>query len=205
MENFTVEQAKMLIGEARRIIEFYLEAGKLSKARIPEEMDKPTGVFVTLKKQRAKGERLRGCIGFPEPIYDLSRGLASAAVSAAFSDPRFPPVGAEELPDISIEISLLSTPCLLKVPKTELSSAVKVGEHGIIIERGINRGLLLPQVAVEEGCDSESFLALGCLKAGLPPDAWLDKKVNVYVFTAEVFSEVEPRGDVVKTVTRPNT
>jgi len=203
MDDLTVDQAKILIGEARRVIKSYLETGKLSKARIPEEMDKPMGVFVTLKKHRAKGEKLRGCIGFPEPIYDLSRGLAKAAVSAAFSDPRFPPVGVEELPNISIEISLLSIPRLLKVPKPELSSAVKVGEHGIIIERGINRGLLLPQVAVEEACDSESFLSLGCLKAGLPPDAWLDKKVNIYVFTAEVFGEVEPEGDVVELVTRP--
>jgi len=203
MEDLTVEQAKILIAEARRTIESYLETGKVNKARIPEEMDKPMGVFVTLKKHRAKGERLRGCIGFPEPIYDLSRGLAKAAVSAAFSDPRFPPLDAEELPGISLEISLLSSPRLLDVPKAELSSAVKVGEHGIIIERGINRGLLLPQVAVEEGCDSESFLALGCLKAGLPPDAWLDKKVNIYVFTAEVFGEVEPRGDVIEVVKHP--
>jgi hypothetical protein len=203
MEDFTVQDGKVLIREARRAIELYLKNGRVSRAQLPQEMDRPLGVFVTLKKHRPAGERLRGCIGFPEPIYELSRGLAKAAVSAAFSDPRFPPVGEEELPDISIEVSLLSSPRLLDVPKRELSAAVVVGKHGIIIERGISRGLLLPQVAIEENCDSESFLALGCLKAGLPPDAWLDKKVNVYVFTARVFGEVEPGGDVVEIAMGP--
>jgi hypothetical protein len=198
MEEFTIQQAKLSIGEAREAIQYYLKSGKVTRAKLPEEIDKPVGVFVTLKKHNKNGERLRGCIGFPEPIYELSRGLTKAAVSAAFADPRFPPVEEDELPHISLEISILSQPQLVDVPKQEIPASIEVGKHGIIIERGFNRGLLLPQVAVEEGCDSEGFLALGCLKAGLSPDSWLTKNVNVYIFTAKVFKEVEPMGEVVE-------
>jgi len=198
MEEFTVQHARLLVGQAREAIQHYLKSGKVARAKLPEEIDKQVGVFVTLKKHNKNGERLRGCIGFPEPVYELSRGLSKAAVSAAFADPRFPPVEEEELPQISLEISLLSEPQLLEVPKQEVPASVEVGKHGIIIERGFNRGLLLPQVAVEEGCDSEGFLALGCLKAGLSPDSWLAKNVNVYVFTAKVFKETEPMGEVVE-------
>jgi len=198
MEELTVQHARLLVNQAREAIQHYLESGKVTRAKLPEEIDKQVGVFVTLKKHNNNGERLRGCIGFPEPVYSLSRGLTKAAVSAAFADPRFPPVEEEELPKISLEISILSQPQVLDIPKQEIPASVKVGKHGIIVERGFNRGLLLPQVAVEEGCDSEGFLALGCLKAGLSPDSWLAKNVNVYVFTAKVFKETEPMGEVVE-------
>ncbi len=198
MEGFTLQQASLSIAEARQAIQHYLKSGKVNRAKLPAEIDKPSGVFVTLKKHNKNGERLRGCIGFPEPIYDLSQGLAKAAVSAAFADPRFPPVEEDELPHISIEISILSQPQLVDAPKQEIPRLIEVGKHGIIIERGFNKGLLLPQVAVEEGCDSEGFLALGCMKAGLSPDAWLTKNVSIYTFTAKVFKEVEPMGEVVE-------
>jgi len=198
MERITKEHAEVMVREARRTIEHYMRTGKLARAQLPKDIDIPVGVFVTLKKDRKSGERLRGCIGFPEPIYEFSRALAKAAVSAAFSDPRFPPVEEEELSDISIEVSLLSAPHPLEVPRKELPSAIEVGKHGIVVERGINKGLLLPQVAVEEGWDSEELLAYACLKAGLAPDSWLDERTKVCIFTATVFKELEPNGEVVE-------
>jgi len=198
MEGFDEEHAKAMIRAARLAIKRYMQTGRIMRADLPEEIDKQAGVFVTLRKQGKSVDKLRGCIGFPEPIYELSRGLTKAAVSAAFSDPRFPPLDEEELPEITIEVSLLSQPMLLTVPKTDLAASVAIGKHGIIVERGINKGLLLPQVAVEEGWDPESFLSFACLKAGLPPDSWLDDKTEVYVFTATVFKEMEPEGDVVE-------
>lgn len=143
----------------------------------------PRGAFVTLKH---RGE-LRGCIGYVEAIKPLAETIEDCTVSAASRDPRFPPVDPAELPGISIEISVLS-------PLEELSDPekVEVGRHGLMIQKGYHRGLLLPQVATEYGWNREQFLAHTCLKAGLPMDAWR-RGATLHVFTADVFGEEEPR------------
>jgi AmmeMemoRadiSam system protein B/AmmeMemoRadiSam system protein A len=139
----------------------------------------PKGVFVTLKK---RGE-LRGCIGFIEPVAPLSQAVVRAAIYAATEDPRFPPVEPGELKDLAFELSVLT-------PLKEITNCalVQVGRHGIVISKGGQRGVLLPQVPVENGWDRETFLREGCLKAGLPPDAW-QKGAQVFVFEAIVFHE----------------
>jgi AmmeMemoRadiSam system protein A len=139
----------------------------------------PKGVFVTLKK---RGE-LRGCIGFIEPVAPLSLAVIRAAIYAATEDPRFPPVGAGELKDLTFELSVLT-------PPKEITNCalVQVGRHGIVVSRGGQKGVLLPQVPVENGWDRETYLQEGCLKAGLPPDAWR-KGAKVFVFEAIVFHE----------------
>ena len=137
------------------------------------------GVFVTLKK---RGE-LRGCIGFIEPVAPLSKAVIQAAIYAATEDPRFPPVGSGELKDLTFELSVLT-------PPKEITNCalVEVGRHGIVISRGGQKGVLLPQVPVENGWNRETYLQEGCLKAGLPPDAW-QKGAKVCVFEAIVFHE----------------
>jgi len=137
------------------------------------------GVFVTLKK---RGE-LRGCIGFIEPVAPLSQAVIRAAIYAATEDPRFPPVGPGELKDLTFELSVLT-------PPKEITNCglVQVGRHGIVISRDGQKGVLLPQVPVENGWDRETYLREGCLKAGLPPDAW-QKGAKVCVFEAIVFHE----------------
>jgi hypothetical protein len=120
-------------------------------------------------------------------------------VSAASRDPRFPPVRQNELGEVKVEVSLLTPPVEVEVNKsTELPGRIKVGVDGLIAQRDWARGLLLPQVPVEWGWDAEQFLSQTCMKAGLSPDAWHIEGTRIFKFQAEVFSEVEPRGAVVR-------
>ena len=145
-------------------------------------LDKPSGAFVTLSKRG----KLRGCIGYIEAVKPLRETIAEMASSAAFKDWRFPPVRESELDDIEIEISVLSP--LRRIDDT---SVIEVGTHGIIISRGSNRGLLLPQVAAEWSWDRETFLRQTCVKAGLPEDAWTKDETRIDIFSADIFSESE--------------
>jgi AmmeMemoRadiSam system protein A len=137
------------------------------------------GVFVSLHK---RGE-LRGCIGHPVGDQAIRAVLGSCAVAAAREDPRFPPVETQELDGIDIEISLLGP-----IEPVDDVGTIEVGRHGLIVEQGWQRGLLLPQVATEYHWDRETFLRHACLKAGLPRDAW-QKGARLYKFEAEVFGE----------------
>ncbi len=136
------------------------------------------GAFTTLHLY----DRLRGCVGFVQPLRPLYQTVSETAVAAAFNDPRFDPVTDDEAPLLKIEISVLS---LLR-PIT--LSEIEIGRHGLVVTHRFQRGLLLPQVAVEHEWDRETFLAETCQKAGLPPDAWLHG-ATVEGFTAEVFGE----------------
>jgi AmmeMemoRadiSam system protein A len=142
----------------------------------------PCGAFVTL---HAEG-RLRGCIGHITAAAPLLETVKEVARSSAFEDPRFPPLGAAEWPKVSIEISVLS-------PFERITDAarIEVGAHGIMLRRGNRSGLLLPQVATEQGWDRETFLAHTCRKAGLPAEAWKAPDVQIEIFSALVFHEQE--------------
>jgi len=144
-----------------------------------ESLEQMHGAFVTL---RVDGN-LRGCIGHITACRPLVETVKEAAVSSAFSDPRFPPLSPSEWPRVTIEISVLS-------PFTPAeASSIRVGEHGLMIRSGYHSGLLLPQVATEYGWDRETFLGHACRKAGLPPDAWRGPGVTIETFTAVVFHE----------------
>ena len=172
------EEKKELIRLARQAVQTYV----VEKKVIAFKTDDPNllaerGAFVTLKK---RGE-LRGCIGFIEPVASLCETVIRTAIYAASEDNRFTPVAPEELSDLEVEISVL-TP-LKKIDNPRL---VQVGKHGLVIAMGRNRGLLLPQVPVENNWDRETFLDQACLKAGLPPDAW-KKGAEISIFEAIVF------------------
>ena len=137
------------------------------------------GVFVTI---HARG-RLRGCIGVVEAIEPLGESVARCATSAALHDPRFSPVCAEELPDLNLEISVLSMPEQIRPENIE------IGKHGLFVAQGVKRGLLLPQVAVEHKLCREKFLEETCRKAGLKAEAWQEPETQIFGFTCEVFSE----------------
>lgn len=147
-----------------------------------EALPGAAGAFVTLR--RADGE-LRGCIGYVEAPGTLEETVALAAAAAATRDGRFVSVSPAELPELVVEISVLSAP----VPISP--EAVVVGRHGLIVEKGGRRGLLLPQVPAEQGWDREEFLEGTCRKAGLSAGAWREKATRLYAFEAEVFSESE--------------
>jgi AmmeMemoRadiSam system protein B/AmmeMemoRadiSam system protein A len=183
-EEFTLTPTErtQILNLARSAVTEYVTRG----AVIPDPAGSPKflaarGVFVTLKK---RGE-LRGCIGFIEPVAPLSQAVIRAAIYAATEDPRFPPVEPGELKDLQFELSVL-TP-LKEVTNPAL---VQVGRHGIVVSRGGQKGVLLPQVPVENGWDRETFLDEGCLKAGLPADAW-KKGARIFVFEAIVFHELK--------------
>ena len=156
----------------------------------------PRGVFVTINRSGEGPNRLRGCIGFPLPVKPLGAAIQEAAVAAATEDPRFPPVSKSELDSLVVEVSVLTPPARLKVKASDLPSAVKAGVDGLIVSRFGQTGLLLPQVATEFGLDSMEFLSQACMKAGLPPDSWMDEGTEVQVFQADVFGESSPRGKI---------
>lgn len=183
------EDGRLLIKIARKAIRTYLEKGRIiDPPMVPFHLKEKMGVFVTLNKN---GD-LRGCIGFPEPIKPLIEGVIEAAIASATSDPRFHPVTVEEFDKIQIEVSVLTKPEPIKVKDPrEYPKRIKVGVDGLIIEKGLHKGLLLPQVAVEWGFDEEEFLCNTCLKAGLPPDCWYDEDTRIYKFQAQIFQERE--------------
>jgi uncharacterized protein (TIGR00296 family) len=155
------------------------------------------GVFVTLR--RYPSHELRGCIGFPLPVLPLGRALAEAAVAAAREDPRFPPVAPDELARVAIEVSVLTPPETLPPGNPEETvRSVVIGRDGLIIEGYGTSGLLLPQVAPEQGWDATELLDGTCEKAGLPVGCWRDPRVRIRRFEAEVFAESRPGGLVVR-------
>jgi AmmeMemoRadiSam system protein A len=153
---------------------------------VPEAVRPPAGAFVTLWKRK----KLRGCIGQLEATEPLARVVAHCTCGAALEDPRFEPVAPAELPELEIEISVLSAPFSVT------PSQVKAGGHGLIVSRGNYRGVLLPRVAVEQGWTAEQLLDETSIKAGLPRDAWRDSNTRIEAFTAEVFLESDFAGSV---------
>jgi AmmeMemoRadiSam system protein A len=175
---YSQQERDLLLGVAHRSIEAALECKKLDLTAPNTHLDEMRGAFVTLHLQG----RLRGCIGYIVPQHSLYRTVAEAAQGAAFEDPRFQPVTAEEAPQLAVEISVLSAPRPIRPEE------VVTGLHGLIVTKGGRRGLLLPQVPVEWNWNRETFLSQTCLKAGLPPDAWM-QDTDLQAFMAEVFGD----------------
>ena len=193
------EHGTFLVRLARRAIETYLRSGEVigPPPDTPGELREPMGVFVTLNKLVGGRKVLRGCIGFPYPQKPLVEATIEAAIASAVEDPRFPPVRLPEMDEIIVEVSVLTKPELVRVEDPrQYPSVIKVGRDGLIVEKGVFRGLLLPQVPVEWGWDEQTFLSQCCMKAGLYPDAWLDPDTRIYRFQAIVFEEESPRGPV---------
>ncbi|MHA1166998.1 MAG: TIGR00296 family protein [Candidatus Hodarchaeales archaeon] len=183
------EDDKKLISLARKTIEIFLRDRKkidIENEELPAFTEERSGVFTTLKKHG----QLRGCIGFPEPVYPLREAIVDSAISAAVKDPRFPPVSLEELTEIELELTILSPPKKIEVKDpAEYLQHIKIGRDGLIISKGPFRGLLLPQVPVEWEWDVRAFLEHTCRKAGLPIDAWMHPDTEIYKFEGRVIHE----------------
>ncbi|BFI75485.1 TIGR00296 family protein [Sulfurisphaera ohwakuensis] len=153
--------------------------------------------FVTLETYYGNSTSLRGCIGYVEAVAPLKEIVSKAAIAAAFSDPRFPPLSKGEFDNIIIEVTVLTKPQEIDVKnRWELPKKIKVGEDGLIVEYGIlYSGLLLPQVPMEYCWDEETFLAETCIKAGLEPDCWLNNKVKIKKFQGIIFREEKPKSE----------
>ena len=192
------EEGVFLVELARSAIESQLRSGKaVVPIDAPEHLRTECGVFVTLRLVEGDNHRLRGCIGLPYPTKPLVDAVVDSAVSSALKDTRFPMVTIDEMGLIVVEVSVLTPPEVVSVERPEeYPGVIEVGRDGLIIARGGNRGLLLPQVPVEWGWEAEEFLSQCCMKAWLPPDAWLLPGTEVSTFQAIIFSEEGPRGEV---------
>jgi AmmeMemoRadiSam system protein A len=171
----------LLLDAARAALRQAVRGGPPAAARTDSEaLRSQRGAFVTL---RLDGE-LRGCIGYVDPVRSLLETVELSAAAAATEDRRFPPVREEELPLIEIEISALSAPEPISGPEE-----IEIGTHGVLLETSHRRGLLLPQVALEQDWDARTLLEHTAAKAGLPRSAWRGPGVRLYRFTAEIFRD----------------
>jgi AmmeMemoRadiSam system protein A len=181
---FAPEDQRRLLAVARRAMEARVRGERDPALQCGGALDARCGAFVSIHRHH----ELRGCLGRLEADWAVARVVAHLGRAVADSDPRFAPVTPHELAALTIEISALT-------PEREVRSVgdVEVGRHGLIVERGRHRGLLLPQVATERGWDVETFLAHTCLKAGLPADAW-QHDARILIFEAEIFGERDADG-----------
>lgn len=195
LEDLTPEVGEQLIKLARYAIRRSLGLpGK--QIQTSPILERKGMAFVTLEKNDIY-KSLRGCIGYVEAIASLKDIVMRAAESAAFSDPRFPPVSKDEVDDLIIEVTVLTKPVKINCERSELPKQIKIGVDGLIVQKGITfSGLLLPQVPVEYNWDAETFLAETCIKASLEPDCWLDDSVVIKRFSGRIFKEKSPNGEV---------
>ncbi|MGZ4863504.1 MAG: TIGR00296 family protein [Halobacteriota archaeon] len=181
-----LDEARIAVRLAREAMEVAVNSGDRIKApqNLPAIFDESRGVFVTLHS-----EALRGCVGYPYASKTIKDALIDAAISAALYDYRFPRVRAEELKRIRVEITLLTEPKRIDSP-----TDIVVGKHGIIVKKGQQQGLLLPQVATDFKWTQQEFLDQTYMKAGLSPS---ERNAEIFVFEGQVFSELDPCGAVV--------
>ncbi len=200
------QEGELLVKLARQTVELGLKENEIPEPPedTPEKLYEKCGVFVTINTLVGKEKLLRGCIGYPYPTTPLIEAVIDSAVNAAIKDPRFKPMEEEELEKVVFEVSVLTPPELVKTdnPK-EYVQNIKVGEDGLIIESGYHKGLLLPQVPIEWEWDEKEFLCQCCMKAGLPPDSWLNKKTKLYKFKAIIFEEETPNGAIKRLSLKP--
>ena len=177
MQSLSEEDRRKILELARQSLREAVNR-QMAVVSIPTEgvFGQACGVFVSLHV----GGKLRGCIGMVEPSEPLGKAIAQCTASAALHDPRFAPMCEEEVESTEVEVSVLSP---LRAIRPE---EIAIGEHGLLIEQGRHRGLLLPQVATEHRLDREKFLEETCRKAGLPRDAWKSKETVIYGFTCEI-------------------
>lgn len=184
MSSLGNREKQLLLESARRALILAVESREsLKDLSIDPVLQQPAGAFITLRRHG----RLRGCIGqlpSKDPLVDV---VTHCTKAAALEDPRFDPVRLDELAEIEIEVSVLST-------FEEITPGqIEVGVHGLVVSRGWQRGVLLPQVAREFQWAAERFLEETCIKAGLEREAWKDPGTHVQAFTAEIFTESEFR------------
>jgi uncharacterized protein (TIGR00296 family) len=198
LEILTIIKGTTLVKAARHAITSHLSKSEPADFDHAAYFPQGHGVFVSLY-DISKGHSLRGCVGDPSASGEFLAVMQRVAVEAAVADYRFKPVNADEFEkSIVVEVNVLSPlePIWVRNPEDYVLN-ITVGLDGLIVDGSVYRGLLLPQVAVEEGFDAEEFLSHCCMKAGLPPDSWLTGNVRIFKFQGRIFSEETPKGRVV--------
>ncbi len=176
----------------KRTIDEYVASGEQYEPKLdelPEEFKLKRGVFITLYLKNAKGEEnLRGCVGLPRPVFPLGISIAKAAYSSLCSDPRFLPVSKDEIPDLVIELEILSEMEKIEYSSVEeLIDLIEVGSDGLMVESPPYSGLLLPVVPLKYNWDAEQFVYALCQKANMPFHLLMEDQTAVYKFQAQVF------------------
>ena len=190
----SIKQGIQAVQYARKVAEHHVKKSSYKELLSGDLFSKKQGAFVTFHTY--PDHDLRGCIGIPLPVMTLSEAISEGAKSATH-DPRFPILKKDELDYIIIEVTILTPPVEINIEKPEdYLSNIEIGRDGLIVEQGFYKGLLLPQVPVEQGWDKEEFISHTCMKAGLLPDAWFDKKTRIFKFSGQVFTEIKPRGEI---------
>ncbi len=196
---YDISIGNYLVSLARRAVERYLRDRRVMEVPLDapdERLYRDTyGAFTTIERVVNNRYELRGCIGFPRGQRNVLSTVIQSAVAACCSDPRFKPMTEEELGSVVFEVSVLGP--IIEVRSgnpRELLGKVSVGVHGVIVERSIYSGLLLPQVPVEYCWDVEEYLSQACMKAMLPADCWLDPATTIYIYEAQIFREERPGG-----------
>ncbi len=185
MKLLTDEEGLIAIRSARGAVEYVCAKKPKPALKFTPVFNEKRGVFVTLTIEG----QLRGCIGLPYPVMPLEQAIEHAATAAATEDPRFPPVGKAELPQITVEVTILTVPVPLEGVPEDRPANVTVGKHGLIVRGMGTSGLLLPQVATEYGWDAKTFLDHTCMKAGLPNRCWTYPTVEILTFEGQIFTE----------------
>jgi uncharacterized protein len=178
-DSLTATERAALLGIARGAILAHLGAAPApalpASGRLATE---ERGLFVTVHV----GDELRGCIGAFGGKGPLAVAAARLAVSAASEDPRFPSIDTDDVAELRLSVSVLGARRLVEDP-----SAIRIGRDGLLVQRDLHRGALLPQVAAERGWTPEQFLKHTCLKAGLPADSWRESDTKVEAYDVEEF------------------
>jgi len=191
---FSLEDGIKTVKYSRIVIQSILKNEKIELDNLDNFFSEKFGVFVTIHK--FPNNNLRGCMGIPNPIMSLKDSIFEASKSV-IRDPRFPPLSENELDNIIIEVTILSKPTKILISEPEdYLKQIKIGRDGLIIENGFNKGLLLPQVPIEQSWNINEYLENICLKAGLPSNSWKNRESIIYKFFGQVFAEIKPKGEI---------
>ncbi|MGB9725170.1 MAG: AmmeMemoRadiSam system protein A [Fervidicoccaceae archaeon] len=197
-EELTLEEGAYLVKKARESVETALKGGRPEVSNPPEKLLRPGIPFVTIYLLKKGEKELRGCIGYITAVKSLLEATIEVAREAAFNDPRFPPLTLREYPVTLFEVTVLSELRPMPPFPEERVKFVKIGKMGLMVRKGFFSGLLLPQVAVEEGWNEIQFLENTCLKAGLDPECWKDKDAQFFFFYGRIFEEESSFGEVIE-------
>lgn len=190
----SLDEGIKAVAFARDVVEQHVKNNLSPSTNLKGVFTEKQGAFVTIHTYPE--HNLRGCIGIPLPVMSLRDAIIEGAKSAT-RDPRFPPLAENELDNIIIEVTILAKPELIEVKQPqEYLSSIEIGRDGLIVEQGFFKGLLLPQVPIEQRWNKEEFLSHTCMKAGLMPDAWFDKNIKISKFSGQIFTELKPRGEI---------
>ncbi|HIE34219.1 MAG TPA: TIGR00296 family protein [Candidatus Altiarchaeales archaeon] len=190
-------EGKFLVKYARNIIENYFRGAdaKVSEKK-KELLSMSKGIYVVFRGF-PKGY-LRGSAGYPEAVLPLGEAIRELTIKAATMDRRYHPIKSDELGSVIIEVSILSKPEKLDMSSKDYLNKIRIGRDGLIVEYGGLKSVMLPQFPLEQQWSVKELLSLTCLKAGIEPDVCSSAETNLYRFYAAIFSEVEPRGKIIK-------